>query len=225
MKTHFTGTARMVFDYIIRMTYGFHKKSFKTTHYEIAKALNLKRPRVSESISWLSERNMINGTEKRTVLRRCKETELSIQKDYDKWLNGTEKRTVYEMHETVRKSVPSTVRKSVPTPNPTIIFKEKRKGKTSFSPPAGKILRENGHPWIDSQAWDDFVQHRSEIKKPLTELAVKKSLDLLGQYKSRQREIIDNTIRNRWTGIFKPKGKPAVENEGPRYRTLEAPND
>ena len=94
-----------------------------------------------------------------------------------------------------------------------------------FVPPSGDHLQQNGHQWVDAKAWDDFIQHRLEIKKPLSALAVKKTLDLLTQYPQRQREIIDETIRNRWTGVFKPKGKPITEDTGPRYRTLEAPND
>lgn len=59
---------------------------------------------------------------------------------------------------------------------------------------------------INIQALQDFKQHRKEIKKPLTSRAEKiaitkmKSLSL-----NEQREMIDQTIANGWTGLFPPK--------------------
>ena len=208
MRTHFPGTARQVFDYIIRMTYGYHVKFFETTHHKIANDLKLQRQRVSEAIWWLEKNKLINGTEKRSVLSRNNLTVLSIQKDYEQWGNGTEKRSDSE---TERKNVPSTERISVHIP-----IKDKRyrvgtknngtEKRSVYKPPNGEELKSNGYPWVDVSSWNDFIQHRKEIKKPLTALAVKKSLQLLSTYPTRQREIVDVSIRNSWQGLFAPKG-------------------
>ena len=59
--------------------------------------------------------------------------------------------------------------------------------------------------WLNKQAWEEWVQHRQEIKKPLTPLAAKKSIDVLEAHQSQQREIINTSISRGWTGLFPPK--------------------
>ncbi len=66
--------------------------------------------------------------------------------------------------------------------------------------------------WLDKQAWLDFEQHRKEIKKPLTDLSRKKNLSVLEANQQHQREIINSTIANRWSGLFKPKGNISETN-------------
>ena len=39
INTRLPGEARRVFDYIMRMTYGYNRKTFKTTQHKIAKDL------------------------------------------------------------------------------------------------------------------------------------------------------------------------------------------
>lgn len=56
-------------------------------------------------------------------------------------------------------------------------------------------------------AWHDFCEHRGEIKKPLTRLAVTKLLNTCKQLgEAVAIDSIDRSIENRWTGIFPPKG-------------------
>ena len=62
-----------------------------------------------------------------------------------------------------------------------------------------------GYTNINTKAWDEFVEHRREIKKPLTPLSTKKNQEILAQYNhSDQQAMIDKTISNRWTGLFPP---------------------
>jgi phage replication O-like protein O len=220
VQTRIPAEVRRVFDYILRMTYGYSRKSFETTHYEIAQVLKTKRQRVSSSIDWLRSRNMINGTEKCAVLERNHKTILGIQKDFDGWKHGTEKCAA-------QKSVPSTAQKSVQTSSRK--KKENRgelhngtKKRAVFIPPAGSQLKENGHSWIEETSWNEFVQHRKDIKKPLSDLAVKKSLALLSQFKTRQREIIDASIRNGWQGLFPPKGVQISQQQEIKYSNPNA---
>jgi len=82
--------------------------------------------------------------------------------------------------------------------------------------------------WVDQKAWGEFVQHRKDIRKPLKSTSAKKNLAVLEKHKTQQKEIIDATIANAWTGLFPPKGnsqdKRAVtddpENEYNHYRKL-----
>lgn len=59
--------------------------------------------------------------------------------------------------------------------------------------------------WLDLQAWGNWVQHRREIKKPLTSAAIKLQLNLLERNKFTHAEIIKQSIQNGWTGLFKLK--------------------
>lgn len=65
-------------------------------------------------------------------------------------------------------------------------------------------------------AWSEFVAHRKDIKKPLTDRSRSmqlKSLEAMGH--DRAIAAIHHTIANGWTGIFEPKsgaGGPASAN-------------
>lgn len=66
---------------------------------------------------------------------------------------------------------------------------------------------------VDGQAWADFTAHRQELRKPLTDLAARKVANLLCRYSvDEQRQMVDDAIRNRWTGIFPAKGRKAAGN-------------
>jgi hypothetical protein len=57
--------------------------------------------------------------------------------------------------------------------------------------------------WIDMEAWSDFEQHRSEIRKPLSNLARNKAANLLkGLTPQQQRACVDKSIQARWSGLF-----------------------
>jgi len=73
---------------------------------------------------------------------------------------------------------------------------DKTKGKKPFVFP----------DWINQKAWDEFEQHRRDIKKPLTDLARKKNLAIMEKHQDKQAMIINLTIANRWAGLFEPKG-------------------
>lgn len=86
-----------------------------------------------------------------------------------------------------------------------------------------KTNKQNDVPlWLDKSAWNEFEQHRRDIKKPLTDLSRKKNLKILEDNKNDQREIIDKTIANRWTGLFpiklNDKGKPQETDDYNHYR-------
>jgi len=61
---------------------------------------------------------------------------------------------------------------------------------------------------VDEKAWNDFEQHRKEIRKPLTNLSRTKAANqLLGLSADQQRHCVDMTIQNRWQGLFPDKAK------------------
>lgn len=59
---------------------------------------------------------------------------------------------------------------------------------------------------LDADNYQDFIQYRKEIKKPITEMAAKQHIQLLCKYpRDIQAEIIKQSISNGWSGLFEPK--------------------
>ena len=57
--------------------------------------------------------------------------------------------------------------------------------------------------FINQKSWNEFEQHRKEIKKPLTDLARKKAFNQLKALSvDQQQEVIDYSITGRYTGLF-----------------------
>lgn len=79
------GEVRRVFDYILRMTYGYNRKTFDTTQQQIAKRLKTSQQRVFEALKWLTESSMIINTKNRVDLSKNCLTTLGIQKRYNLW--------------------------------------------------------------------------------------------------------------------------------------------
>ena len=83
---------------------------------------------------------------------------------------------------------------------------------------------------INKQAWDEFVQHRKDIKMPLSGLAAKKNKATLSKYSpEQQQEIVDATISNGWRGLFPPKHSvktnPEKYTSGKIGRAMQAVED
>lgn len=59
--------------------------------------------------------------------------------------------------------------------------------------------------WLPKQTWEEFKQHRKEIKKPMSVLAQKKTIKQLEKMRDRGQDIesvINQSIANGWQGIF-----------------------
>ena len=66
----------------------------------------------------------------------------------------------------------------------------------------------NPSSWLNLKAWNEFEQHRKEIKKPLSDLARTKAANQLKHLThSEQQEVIDKSIQSRWPGLFPEKVK------------------
>lgn len=64
--------------------------------------------------------------------------------------------------------------------------------------------------WLDKEKWEQFKQHRKEIKAPLSKQAEQINLNKLIKFNSKGHNvnaIIEETIANGWKSFFEPKGK------------------
>lgn len=61
---------------------------------------------------------------------------------------------------------------------------------------------------LDADKYQDFIQYRKEIKKPITEIAAKQHIQLLCKYpRDIQAEIFKQSISSGWSGLFEIKQK------------------
>lgn len=73
---------------------------------------------------------------------------------------------------------------------------------------AAKMRYELPHGERFCEAWQEWIQHRKQIRKPLTEAAVRKQLKMLAEYSEEQAvDIINQSIKNGWQGLFEPREK------------------
>lgn len=62
--------------------------------------------------------------------------------------------------------------------------------------------------FVDSHIFKDFINHRKEIKKPMTQNAVNATIKKLCDFHAKGydcNEILNNSIANGWQGIFEPQ--------------------
>jgi hypothetical protein len=71
--------------------------------------------------------------------------------------------------------------------------------------------------WLPSETWEEFKQHRKQLKKPMSELAQKKSIKQLEKWRSEGQdvvEVIEASIANGWKGLFEIKSQGATHGKG-----------
>lgn len=73
---------------------------------------------------------------------------------------------------------------------------------------------------INLIAWNEWLDFRKSKKKPVSEIAAKKNFTLLAKYsKTEQQEIINNSIKNDYQGLFDLKKQSKQEE------STEVPNE
>lgn len=84
---------------------------------------------------------------------------------------------------------------------------ERREEEKSAAIAAPLVVYPDG---LNTQAWDEYLQHRREIKarklKSNSEAKLQRFLIQQGNGEVQQ-AIVDQTVRNGWTGLFELKGK------------------
>lgn len=59
---------------------------------------------------------------------------------------------------------------------------------------------------VGVKGWSDWVEYRKQIKKPLTKISAEKQINYLYQFPAEDRaEMISQSIRNQWQGLFEVK--------------------
>ena len=70
--------------------------------------------------------------------------------------------------------------------------------------------------------WQDWVDHRKQLRKPLTKVAIDRQIKFLEQFSEETKvKIIEQSILRGWSGLFELKGESHENNQptGNRYKS------
>lgn len=190
----------------VRKTYGFNKKTDRIADEQIA------------LITGLSRQN-VNKAKKELISMNClfmEDNQIGVNKEVSAWqfskclqvsnlVSKPETKKVSKL-ETVRVSKPEThKRHSLKTKDNTNKPPISPKGESSKFDPLSIPVPE----WLNADSWIEWVQYRSQSKKPIkTELTITKAFSLLKECFDEGHdpaEVINTSIANGYQGLFKPK--------------------
>ena len=81
--------------------------------------------------------------------------------------------------------------------------------------------------WLPHASWDEWCQHRREIRHPLTALSCAKTVSAISEIRESGGDwqgAINRSIANRWRGIFNDK-RSTTNHVKPNWRTRIYEND
>ena len=109
--------------------------------------------------------------------------------------------------------------------NPTLYIKDLER-KDLIKEKTNKKERTPLPAWLSEELWEDFKEHRKQLKSPITPLAATRILKTLNQVaadysEAEARQCLDTSIANGWLGVFPPKAQAATS---PRYQSLDERN-
>ncbi len=236
-----SGREFRVLNAIIRLTYGWSKKSDRIANSLIADKTTLKVKHVSEAVLSLAYRNII-------ILRRIGQTRyIGINTNLDKWAYSKPHCSkcpvsfpddeiatwIISVPET-RDSYPRKEGRASPKTGNTkdIIPKTNIKDLTPFNPPKGKVkfdpLSIPVPEWLNAASWNEWVTYRQQSGKPIkTELTVTKAFRLLKECLDEGHDpvnVINTSIANGYQGLFKPKFALNDRRAGRDVNHISAPD-
>lgn len=236
-----SGREFRVLNAIIRLTYGWSKKSDRIANSLIADKTTLKVKHVSEAVLSLAYRNII-------ILRRIGQTRyIGINTNLDKWAYSKPHCSkcpvsfpddeiatwIISVPET-RDSYPRKGGRASPKTGNTkdIIPKTNIKDLTPFNPPKGKVkfdpLSIPVPEWLNAASWNEWVTYRKQSGKPIkTELTVTKAFRLLKECLDEGHDpvnVINTSIANGYQGLFKPKFALNDRRAGRDVNHISAPD-
>jgi len=172
---------------IWRTTYGFQKKQDWISNGQLVEMTGIKKSHVSRTMRELRERHIVTSSGNK----------IAFNKDYQQWRELPKLVTV-----TSRGNKVTSTGKIVTNLGNIVtstgehkrkkITKEKNKGDFVFELPEK----------IDAKVWNAFIEHRKNLKKPLTEWAKKLIVDRLESIGGDFNALINQSIECGWQKIY-----------------------
>jgi phage replication O-like protein O len=216
-KIRIPGEAMQVLWVIIRKTYGFNKKKDKIPLSQFVDLTGVPRSSVCRAIKKLVGMNLVFVSDNKVTTSGNKVTSLTteygINKEVELWQGVVTKKRLpvtllsqgsynivnkpSDEKVTLKRHIQKTISKDNSTPK-----KSKPKSETSEIPESLQT-----DEFI--AAWQEWIQHKTEIKNKMTPLAAKKALKkMCGWSASRAIAAIEYSIEKGWKGIYEDKNAP-----------------
>jgi phage replication O-like protein O len=188
------GEAMQALWLILRKTYGFNKKSDTIALLQFCDHTGMNKPAVCRAVKKLEQLGIVSIIKK----DNGSAAEYAIIKDSARWQPLSKKITLSKKIINVIEKDNKPLSKKIPSKETT---KERKKDNFVFEIPESLSTPEF------FTAWQEWQEHRKQIRKKLTPLAVKKQFNELEKIGvARAISAIDNSITNGYTGIYEAKG-------------------
>lgn len=130
--------------------------------------------------------------------------DIESKKEYEKNVQSTQK--LRNEYEKIAQSGTQKLRKS--SIKKEIKREKERRGRNNEPQTTRKKDTETDLPdWINLETWNEWVEYRKQIKKSLAKSTIEAQIKFLTKYKEQHEEIIEQSIRNGWVGLFAKKGQ------------------
>jgi phage replication O-like protein O len=193
------GEEMQVLNAILRKTYGWQKCEDAIALSQFVEMTGMNKPHIIQSIKGLLLKKVIIVTEKGNSSAKV----YKFNKDYDKWIPLPKKvmlpKTVISVTENSNASLPKTV--------PTKETNTKEKKERNFV-----ALPE----WLPSETWQEYLEMRKRIKKPLLERSfprVWKELEKLKKAGNAPEAVLNQSIIGSWQGVFELRRNGRASSE------------
>jgi len=189
IKHRIPGEERQCLDFILRKTYGYNKTEDMISNSQFVAATGLKRGNVSRSLRTLINKNIVIKSDNKRI------PTYRFNKNYRTWKLLSKVIRVIKSDSVVIKSDNKLLSKVMPT-------KEIKENIQK------KINKAQAPDWLDANLWDDFLEHRKKLRKPMTEKA--KEIFFLKLTKLKDKgfspiELIETAIERGWQTVFEPQ--------------------
>lgn len=209
---------------VIRFSYGFNRKTSALSLRFLEKATNIHLRHVQTTVKKLIIKNvLIIKTESKGIHSR----KIQLNKNYDNWQLSIDQKSntklIVSVTDSVNSSATDSVDSSIDQSGQPIkkTLKKTLKKKVCHSSLPDELPQVEGFIEI----WNDWVQYRKEIKKPLTPTAVKRQFKKLLEFKSKGYDlvkIVDTSISRHWQDFFEPKeNNSSYRNNGDKGAHLD----
>ncbi len=206
----------LVFMAVSRKTYGYNKSMDWISNEQMSKLTGILPHKCSAAKSELVKRNILitNGRQ------------VGINKNISEW---EDKNKVYpkkvNLPESGKECLPEKGKSDYPNQVNTKdnITKDKKDNNTPISPlpkkspkPKFDVNQVQLPEWLDPDVWKNWLEYRSAIRKPIkTFQTFNGQINLLKECHDAgysPSEVINPSIANGWTGLFRPKHSPKTRS-------------
>jgi phage replication O-like protein O len=207
-----------------RNTYGFHRKDHEMSLAYIAKAIGVDKMQARRAIDGLIKMNVLVENAKPTFKSG---RVISFNKDHETWLSTNEP-TVDQLHYTTVDQLHYTTVDQLHYTTVDQSDYQQRKIKDNSKDNISKKSKIDLKQYDLSQGVVDvlaeFIEHRKQMKKPTTQLAITKIVNMFVNNKYNDDEMIlalEKSIMNGYRGVFPLKDNERVYKEVEKTREPE----